>query len=389
MKTFYLPDLGEGLQEAELVEWHVKAGDQIEADAPMVSVETAKAIVDIPAPRTTTIGKTYGSPGDVIHIGDPLVEFSDGDESDSQPSLEQEQIQKPQSTDTGTVVGNVDASGELLKDAVTPVGQHTTSGFKATPAVRALAHQLDVNLAMVTPTGADGMITASDVQRVHKILKEVGPQEPLRGVRRAMARNMALAHSEVVHVSLYDDADLNKWDKTDDPTVRLMRALIYACEQEPALNAWFDSHSLGRRVLPDVHLGVAVDSEDGLFVPVIRKANLLSDKALRKKLDELREKIKLRKIPPDELRGNTITLSNFGAIAGRYASPIIVPPTVAILGAGKIRDQVVAKKGKAVVHPILPLSLSFDHRCVTGGEAARFMAALLEHLQKENISASK
>jgi 2-oxoisovalerate dehydrogenase E2 component (dihydrolipoyl transacylase) len=195
-----------------------------------------------------------------------------------------------------------------------------------------------------------------------------------------------LAHHQVVHVSIYEDADVEAWGPQEDPTLRLMRALIYACRVEPALNAWFDGHSLGRRLLPDVHLGVAVDSVDGLFVPVIRRANLLSDVALRQTLDELIEQIKHRKIPPEALRGNTITLSNFGAIAGRYASPVIVPPTVAILGAGRMRKEVVVVEDQPAVHKRLPLSLTFDHRCVTGGEAARFIAALVVHLQKATLT---
>ena len=362
MKIFQLPDLGEGLPEAEIVAWHVAIGDRVVADQPLVSVETAKAIVEIPSPQSGRIARLYGQPGELLHMGDPLVEFAEGEKAPG---------------DTGTVVGKMETSPEVVREAG---AGHPPVGVKATPAVRALAKRLNVDLTVVTPSGPDALITAADVQRVAKILAEVGPLQPLKGVRRAMAHTMTLAHSEVVPVSICDDADIEQWVDGGDVMIRLIRAIVVACRAEPSLNAWYDNHAIGRRVLEKIHLGIAVDTEDGLFVPVLRDVAARDPADLRKALEALRKAVKTRTIAPEELRGYTITLSNFGTVAGRYANPLVVPPTVATLGAGRIRPAVLAVDGKARVRRVLPISITFDHRAVTGGEAARFLGAVLGDL---------
>lgn len=364
MKIFKLPDLGEGLQEAEIVRWHVAVGDEIAADQPMVSVETAKALVDIPAPYAGRIARLFGQPGDIAHLGAPLVGF-EGEETQQAST---------------TVVGRVEATGEVVSDRqLAPV---SNAGIKVTPAVRVLARKLNVDLAMVTPTGADGLITAADVNRAARILSEIGPQEVLRGTRRFMAQAMTLAHAEVAGATIVDDADIEAWGSGSRILLRLVRALVAGVRAEPGLNAWFDSKTVGRHVLRPVDLGLAVDTPDGLFVPVLRGADTLTPAALQVALDKLIADTQARRVPPEDLRGNSITLSNYGTIAGRYASPVVVPPTVAILGAGRVRDEVVAHARQAAVHRVLPLSLTFDHRCVTGGEAGRFLAAVIADLQR-------
>ncbi|MEX3936556.1 dihydrolipoamide acetyltransferase family protein [Paraburkholderia phymatum] len=368
MKIFKLPDLGEGLQEAEIVEWHVKSGDEVRADQPLLSVETAKAIVDIPSPQSGRIAKLFGQTGDIVHLGAPLVAF-EGEADDA--------------ADAGTVVGHMEVGQHVVQESPAPTTSGVGAGgvIKAIPAARALARKLDVDLSMVTPSGPEGIITAADVQRVAKILGELGPPEVLRGVRRAMAHNMARAHSEVAAATVIDDADIHAWPPRTDVTIRLIRALVAGCRAEPGLNAWFDGHTGRRHVLEKIDLGIAVDLPDGLFVPVLRNVAHRDAADLRGGLDRMRADIRARKIPPEEMRGNTITLSNFGMIAGKYAAPVVVPPTVAILGAGRIHEQVVAAEGVPAVHRILPLSLTFDHRVVTGGEAARFLAATIADLQ--------
>jgi 2-oxoisovalerate dehydrogenase E2 component (dihydrolipoyl transacylase) len=367
MKIFKLPDLGEGLQEAEIVQWHVKAGDLVKTDQPMVSVETAKAIVDIPAPYDGKIERLYGNPGDIAHLGAPLVGF-EGEGGDA---------------GAGTVVGHVEAGPKLVRDApLAAAPAATAAGIKATPAVRALARKSNVDLAMVTPTGSDGMITAGDVQRAARVLSETGPIELLRGVRRAMAQNMMLANAEVASATLMDDADIHAWEAGANIMLRLIRAIVAACAAEPSLNAWYDSQRIGRWVLKKIDLGIAVDAADGLLVPVLRDIGRRDAEDVRTGLETLVRDARARKIPAEELRGHTITLSNYGTIAGRYASPVVVPPTVAIVGAGRIRDQVVAVDGSPAVHRVLPLSLTFDHRAVSGGEAGRFLAAMMADLQR-------
>lgn len=365
MKIFKLPDLGEGLQDAEIVEWHVKEGDTVATDQALLSVETAKAIVEIPSPYSGRIAKLFGQAGELVHLGGPLVGFDLADED----------------ADSGTVVGKVQVGQQVVAEKAAAVGAaHGTAAIKAMPAVRALARQLNIDLAMVTPSGADGVITATDVQRVAKILAEVGPPEVLRGVRRAMAQNMALAQSEVAAATVMDDADIHAWSADADITIRLVRSLVAGCEAEPGLNAWYESHALARRVLKKIDIGIAVDLPEGLFVPVLRDVAKRDAADLRHGLERMRSDVVARKIPAEELRGNTITLSNFGMIGGKYASPLVMPPTVAILGAGRVHEQVVAVSGMPAVHRVLPLSLSFDHRVVTGGEAARFLAAVIADL---------
>jgi pyruvate dehydrogenase E2 component (dihydrolipoamide acetyltransferase) len=363
MTIFKLPDLGEGLQEAEIVEWHVKVGDEVGLDQPLLSVETAKAIVDIPAPFPGTITRLYGKPHDVVHVGQPLVAFEGGEE-----------------TDAGTVVGKIEAGERVLSEAplaATPLAH----GIKATPAVRALARRLNIDLAMVTPTGADGLLTANDVQRAARILAEVGPQELLRGVRKVMAQSMTLAHGEVASATLMDDADIDAWRDRGGFLLRMLRAIVAACRAEPSLNAWYDSQAVGRRLLRNVDVGFAVDTPDGLLVPVLRNVESRNAEDLKAALEKLIQDTRDRKVPPEDLRGNTITLSNYGSIAGRYASPIVVPPTVAIVGAGRVSKQVVVVNDQPAVRRMLPLSVTFDHRAVTGGEAGRFTRAMIDDLE--------
>jgi len=378
--VFKLPDLGEGLPDAEIVEWHVADGDAVDKDQELVAVETAKAIVEVPSPFAGRLVKRHGEPGDVLEVGAPLAEFEVEGAAAEEPDKDKAQPAGEKRPDAGSVVGAVESSDEVVKEQATGGGQRAT-GVKATPAVRALAKRLDVELSTVSPSGADGMVTAQDVQRVARILKEVGPMEQLRGVRKHMARSMAQAHAEVAAATVMDDADIDHWDAGENVMLRLIRAIIAARQVEPGLNAWYDGHAVGRRVLDKIDLAIAVDSEDGLFVPVLRDVANRDEGSLREGLDHMKQAIKQRNVPPEEMRGYTFTLSNFGAMGGRYASPIVVPPTVAILGTGATRREVVAMDGEPAVHRILPLSLTFDHRCVTGGEATRFLAAVIKDLQ--------
>ena len=374
MKLFNLPDLGEGLQEAEITTWQVKPGDEVIQGQHLLSVETAKAIVEIPSPEAGTIAKCFGDEGDIVQVGDPLIEFTVAGESD-RPSRPE-----PGKEDAGTVVGEVKSGSEVVREKAASISGNRSSGIRTTPAVRALARQLDVDLSIVTPTGPNDTVSATDVQRVARILSEVGPMELLRGVRRTMARTMAQAHAEVVPVTLLDTVDIDHWNDDEDISVRLIRAIIAACEMEPALNAWYDAHAIGRRLLKKIHLGIAADTSDGLFVPVMQDVAQYDAKNLRAELDRIKQAVKDRSIPPEKLRGHTFTLTNFGTLAGRHATPIVVPPTVAILGTGKSYHGVVPVDGKPLVHKLLPLSLTFDHRAVTGGEAGRFLGVLMASL---------
>jgi pyruvate dehydrogenase E2 component (dihydrolipoamide acetyltransferase) len=363
MRQFLLPDLGEGLEEAEIVAWHVNEGDHVVADQPLVSVETDKAVVEVPSPWSGRIGRLFGAKGDIVKVGTPLVEFADEPEADK-----------------GTVVGEL--AGSERAPAPKAAGPEPGRAIQVLPAVRALARKLEVDLNLVQGTGPGGTMTRADVERAARSLAEAGPAERISGMRRAMAQRMAAAHAEVVPASVTEEADIGDWPPTEDATIRLIRAIAAACKAEASLNAWYNAAAAERRLVKRIDLGIAVDTEDGLIVPVLRNVGERDSHDLRAGLDRMRADAKARSIPPEELRGATITLSNFGMIGGRFASLIVVPPQVAIIGAGRIEERPFAKQGKMAIRNALPLSLTFDHRVVTGGEATRFLVALKQDLER-------
>jgi len=461
IKTFYLPDLGEGLPDATIVEWLVKVGGTVRLDEPMVSMETAKAVVEVPSPFSGKLVKVHGDSGDVIATGAALAEFeldpnlpqraeaeSTGHHHAPPPkpaaapgkgvgteapdhegvvaSDEGGEIAsggKAPRTDEGTVVGAMQSSDRVHAEPATRIG-----GVKAVPAVRALAKKLGVDLTRVAPSGAGGVVTLQDVKSAAAAgtaklgaaaataaapraataalavaappaaqrttlsaagkpmrttpptVAATGQPEQLKGVRRNMARVMAAAHAAVVPTTLVDDADIDAWLPGNDITVRLVRAIVRASKAVPALNAWFDGDNLTRTLHPHVDIGIAVDTEDGLFVPALRNADMLDAAGVRAAVNRLRAQVEDRSIPPSELSGYTISLSNFGVFAGRYATPVVVPPCVAIIAAGKGRHQMTPVMGGFESHRVIPLSLTFDHRAATGGEAARFLKAMLDDL---------
>jgi 2-oxoisovalerate dehydrogenase E2 component (dihydrolipoyl transacylase) len=364
MRQFLLPDLGEGLEEAEIVTWHVNEGDRVVADQPLVSVETDKAVVEVPSPWSGQIARLFGAKGDLIKVGAPLVEFAEGERAD-----------------TGTVVGELGQEEKAHREVEAPAPAPART-LQVLPAVRALARKLDVDLNLVQATGPGGTITRADVERAAKSLAEAGPAEPLRGMRRAMAQRMAAAHTEVVRTTVTDEADIEDWQKGEDVTIRVVRAIAAACRAEPSLNAWYNAQAGERRLIKRIDIGIAVDTEGGLIVPVLRNVGERDARDLRAGLDRLRADAAARSIPPEELRGATITLSNFGMIGGRFANLVVVPPQVAIIGAGRIDQRVLVHDGAPAARRVLPLSLTVDHRVVTGGEAARFLVALKADLER-------
>ena len=457
IKTFHLPDLGEGLPDATIVEWLVKEGATVRLDDPLVSMETAKAVVEVPSPYSGKLVRMHGGNGEVIITGAALAEFeidpklpqraeaeatghhhahAPAGAGSRAPAHNGDQVvasdeggvisggSKPASGDAGTVVGAMQSSDAVLTEQAVSVG-----GVKAVPAVRALAKKMGVDLARVAPSGAGGVVTLNDVKQAAaagtarpgapqaaaparaaasaaaaapapatrtalsaagKPVRTsppaaahagvLGQPEQLKGMRRTMARVMADSHAQVVPTSIVDDADLHAWAPGNDITVRLLRALVVACKTVPALNAWFDGANLTRTLHPHVDIGLAVDTDDGLFVPALRNADRLDAAGLRAAVNRARAEVMDRSIAPSELSGYTIMLSNFGMFAGRYASPVIVPPCVAILGAGKLHHATVPVLGGFEAHRVMPLSLTFDHRAATGGEAARFLKAAIDDL---------
>ncbi|MCS4230467.1 MAG: dihydrolipoamide acetyltransferase family protein [Stenotrophomonas chelatiphaga] len=460
-KNFNLPDLGEGLPDATIVEWFVKEGDTIRLDEPLVSMETAKAVVEVPSPVSGKILKLSGAAGDIIPTGAVLASFeldpnlpqrADGQDtghshghaapaaapSTGQPAPAQadavvasdeggEIKDGGERDDAGTVVGAMQSSNAVHAEQAVAVG-----GVKAVPAVRAMARKLGVDLSRVRASGTEGAVTMADVKQAAadgsakvgaapaaaaaaqaapvsapapaRVESQRAPMsaagkpmrtqppgvvakgqpEQLKGVRRNMARVMADAHSKVVPTTLNDDADLHAWLPGNDVTARLVRAIVVACQKVPAMNAWFDGEALTRTLHAHVDVGIAVDTEEGLFVPALRNADMLDARGIREGVNRLREQVEARSIAASELSGYTISLSNFGMFAGRYATPVVVPPCVAIVGAGRARHQMTPVMGGVEAHKVIPLSVTFDHRVATGGEAARFLRAMMDDLALAN-----
>ena len=468
IKKFYLPDLGEGLPDAEIVEWLVKVGDVVRLDEPLVSMETAKAVVEVPSPFSGKVLKLAGGPGDVVNTGAMLAEF------ELDPNLPQRAeaqdtghghgghasagdpvpAQEPQADAATEVVIASDEGGELTESAAPPVatpvkpekreadagtvvGAMQSSdairseqavaigGIKAMPAVRALAKKLGVDLSRVAPSGADGVVTMADVKRAAEAgtakplpasttrasapapggyaspapssvalrappspagkgdsVVKLDIDEPIRGVRRNMVRVMSEAHAQVVPTTLMDDADIHAWQRGEDITVRLIRALVVAAQAVPALNSWLNAKEGTLRRHSRVDVGIAVDTDDGLFVPALRNCERMDAAQVRAGINRIRDQVKTRSIPPEEMRDFTLMLSNFGVFAGKYATPVVTPPCVCIVGAGRLFHELVPVLGGFETHRIMPISLTFDHRACTGGEAARFLRALLDDLQR-------
>jgi pyruvate dehydrogenase E2 component (dihydrolipoamide acetyltransferase) len=367
MSTFRLPDLGEGLAEAEILEWHVAPGERVTVDQPMVSVETAKAVVELPAPCSGVVSHLHAAAGDIVATGAPLIDF-----------------------DSGTVVGSMPVTSTEEYVEAPPGGGRSapTTGGRALPVARALARRLGVELAAVEGTGRGGLITLDDVLRKSNLA--VAPAghrlpagaEPLRGARRAMSHSMSQSRDQVAGSTVCDDADLHRWTLGGDYTLRLMRALSAACRAEPALNAWYDAVDNSRMLLRHIDLGIAMDTSAGLIVPVIRNIENKTPEELRDALKAHKAAAHQRGTAAEDLRDFTLLLSNFGTLAGRYGIPLVVPPAVAILGAGRVRRDAVVVGASIEAHRRMPLSLSFDHRCVTGAEACRFLAAVIADLER-------
>ncbi len=265
MKTFNLPDLGEGLAESEIVKWHISVGDMVKLDQVVLTVETAKATVDVPAPYSGRIVSRHGEEGDVINIGALLLEIDE-------TGAEQTVSEQKQTADAATVVGNVSQHAHSVNvDDFWIGGEHNPSPdnlITALPSARLLAKKLGVDLDLVKGSGPDGLIVDTD------IYNEAGKQRPgtevLKGARRTMVSTMAESHHNVAAVTITEEAVLEGWKQDEDISIRLVQAIVHACQEEPAMNAWFDAETMTRCVHSTVNIGIAVDSRHGLYVPVLR-----------------------------------------------------------------------------------------------------------------------
>jgi pyruvate dehydrogenase E2 component (dihydrolipoamide acetyltransferase) len=412
-RPFRLPDLGEGLSEAEIVGILVREGDVIQEDAPLLEVETDKARVEIPSPMSGRVEKIHVQAGQTVKVGAPLISFADADAGGAAAPAPATGAAAPPGTDAG------------------PARARATAPVAATPATRRLARELGVDLQAVAGTGPGGRITDADVRAAALLSRSAPPhgappagpppaaaplpsvgleppplprfeqwgpieRQPLSHLRRTIAQRMALSASAIPHVTHLDRADITLLDAlirrnlvaarergvTLTLTGFLLKATALALTAHPRFNASLDPVA-GEMVLKRYyHLGIAVATDRGLIVPVMRDVDRKPLLEVARELGALAQRVREGKASLDDLRGGTFTITNLGALGGTGAIPIINYPEVAILGVARAREEPVVKDGQIVPRLMLPLTVTFDHRIADGVDGARFAADIVRRLEE-------
>ena len=354
---FKLPDLGEGLTEGEIARWLVSEGQEVAEDDPLVEIQTDKTTVEIPSPAAGTVNRILVDEGRVVPVGTVLVVIGAEGDGD-QPRADSAPAQRPPAAEP--------APGQ-------PAGQG-----RATPLVRKIAKELGVDLATLSGSGAQGRITEEDVRGAAAPAE--GRREPLRGVRRLIAEHMARAHHEVPAVTWVEECDFSSVDlKLLVPTA--LKACAEALQEYPELNARLDGDEIV--YLDRYDLGVAVQTEQGLLVPVVRGCDSRSVEELRADVERLAEGARAGTLKADELRGSTFTVSSAGKLGGLFQTPIVNHPEVAILSIGRIGLRpAVDGNGELVARQTGHVSITFDHRVLDGARAAEFGLAVIRRLEQ-------
>jgi pyruvate dehydrogenase E2 component (dihydrolipoamide acetyltransferase) len=352
---FKLPDLGEGLTEGEIARWLVAEGQEIAEDDPLVEIQTDKTTVEIPSPAAGVVSKILVAEGEIVPVGTVLVVIGDA----VSPAAADETVR------------------ENSAAPVSPSNLHPATGrVKATPLVRKIAQELGVDLSTVAGTGPAGQITEADVRGAGTPAE--GRREPLRGVRRLIAEHMARAHREVAPVTWVEECDFEQLDLG-----RLVPTVLKACalslQEFPELNARLEGDEIV--YLERYDLGVAVQTEQGLVVPVVRSCDSRSVDELAADVARLADAARAGKLQPEDLRGSTFTVTSAGKLGGLFHTPIVNHPEVAILGVGRIAPRPVARDGRVVVRKTGTIAVTFDHRVVDGARAAEFGLAVIRRLE--------
>jgi pyruvate/2-oxoglutarate dehydrogenase complex dihydrolipoamide acyltransferase (E2) component len=362
---FKLPDLGEGLTEGEIARWLVQEGQDVAEDDPLVEIQTDKTTVEIPSPAAGKVARILVDEGAVVPVGTVLVVIGeDGAEparEDAAPeAMAQESVESPR-----------------LK------GSDPEPKLRATPLVRSLARELGVDLAGLQPTGAQGRITEEDVRSAAAAggltpSAPAGRREPLRGVRRVIAEHMAKAHREVPPVTWVEECDFGAVERE-----RLLATTLNACaaalQEFPELNARLEGDEIV--FLERYDLGVAVQTQQGLLVPVVRDCDSRKIEELDAEIRRLADEARAGTLKPEDLRGSTFTVTSAGKLAGLFQTPIVNHPEVAILSLGRIADRPVVRDGEIVSRPVGHVAITFDHRVVDGARAAEFGLAVIRRLE--------
>ncbi|MBN4049275.1 2-oxo acid dehydrogenase subunit E2 [archaeon AH-315-M20] len=391
---FKFPDVGEGITEGTIVKWKVREGGKVESDQVLAEVETDKAVVEIPSPKKGTILKLYHKEGDTIYVGEVLAVIGQ----------KGEKVPKKKERYTGSVVGFVpEAEEEKPKLAKKTVSKPEEAKIIAAPVVRKFAKQLDVDLTQVTGTGPSGRITEDDVKASVGIAKKAISKKPvakvtkkydmfgyidripLKGIKKITAKKMIEAVSNAALVTHHDHVDVTKLavlrkkekEKAAKKGIHLtylpfiIKATIEAIKKHPYVASSVEEDEI--IVKKYYNVGVAIDTPEGLIVPVIKGADQKKLYDLAKEIESYVEKAKTRKIDLMDLKGGVFTITNIGVIGSTYFTPIINYPETCILGTGRIEDQARVVDGQVVVRKVMPISFTYDHRVLDGAEAARFM----------------
>ncbi len=362
---FKLPDLGEGLTEGEIARWLVSEGQEVAEDEPLVEIQTDKTTVEIPSPAAGKVAQILVAEGEVVPVGTVLVVIGeDGAEPSSADPQGQTQGQR---------------QGQTQGQA--PDGRK--GRVRATPLVRKMAEELGVDLETVEATGPQGRVTEEDVRRAagsdtRGAELEEGRREPLRGVRRLVAEHMARAHREVPPVTWVEECDFGAVElKRLVPAT--LKAVAESLQEFPELNARLEGDEIV--YLDRYDLGVAVQTDQGLVVPVVRGCDGKSLDELEVELTRLADAARAGKLKPEELRGSTFTVTSAGKLGGLLTTPIVNHPEVAILSIGRIADRPVVRDGEIHARPVGTIAVTFDHRVIDGARAAEFGLAVIDHLQ--------
>jgi pyruvate dehydrogenase E2 component (dihydrolipoamide acetyltransferase) len=421
VKEFKLPDLGEGVESGEVARVLVSEGDQIEAEQTILELETDKALVEVPSPAAGKVIAVQVKDGDTVPVGALLITY---EESGADTGSAKETAAKPEVKPQDEAPEAEEKAGEPEKVAPAPAAPRApappgvTSGpVPAAPATRRFARELGVDLAQVSGTGAGGRITRDDV-KAHVQNSMVGKpaattmsaapadlpdfakygdveRQKLSKVRRVIAANLQASWTQIPHVTQFDRADVTELEAFRQrhkkvvqarggrltPTVLILKAVINALKAFPQFNASLDVAADELVLKRYYNIGIAVDSERGLLVPVIKDADRKDITDLSIELNELADRTRTGKAELAELQGGSFTITNLGSISGTAFTPIVNHPEVAILGIAKSREEPVVRNGRVEPRLIMPLCLSYDHRVIDGADGARFTKHLAESLE--------
>ncbi len=362
---FKLPDLGEGLTEGEIARWLVAEGQEIAEDDPLVEVQTDKTTVEIPSPAAGKVARILVEEGKVVPVGTVLVVIG---EDGAAPAAEQPAAE-PAASAPATTRGQSPGEGR-------------TERVRATPLVRRMAEDLDVDLASVEATGPQGRVTEEDVRRAAAGgptgQGREGRREPLRGVRRLVAEHMSRAHREVPPVTWVEECDFGEVDRKRIVPI-VLKAVVESLREFPELNARLDGDEIVH--LDRYDLGVAVQTDQGLVVPVVRAVDEKGVDELADELARLADAARAGSLRPEELRGSTFTVTSAGKLGGLLTTPIVNHPEVAILSVGRIAERPVVRDGEITIRPVGTIAITFDHRVLDGVRAAEFGLAVIRRLE--------